>query len=402
MDRRRHFSKTILAERERFVRMWMCGLSFRSIAQLTGATATTVSRWVRRWYYEGSLYSKKNFTPQSHITQANDAALATLVKSVVTHELSDCLLVVMWDAAMKGSSVVAIVTTFPNVKQVVEVGGWADSGLEGVVWNWGGLCRAYILLLADPTPLLHQASKAPHDHWDYRGRWVIVGLKRDQLEALSLTTKGRKTDHLVGIVKTEDDSGHYEVLHNLLYNHRILERVLSYQSNSVLYSSKIYPDIHITDGSPSKNNNSLRHKVMGQYILPHNITSVNQQSTVFPEKTRDLKGTIISLVVFNIPPNVMLRNKLAEGQEDRYFGLDVQVVRALAGLFNFTLQYIEPQPGERWGHQLDNGSWNGMVGLLGRGEGDIGVGVLYVTSLGGRQEFQEYSAPYDNEVNIVE
>ncbi|KAK3889340.1 hypothetical protein Pcinc_006657 [Petrolisthes cinctipes] len=93
----------------------------------------------------------------------------------------------------------------------------------------------------------------------------------------------------------------------------------------------------------------------------------------------------------------MLRNKMAEGQADRYFGLDVQVMRALAGLFNFTLQYIEPPPGERWGHQLDNGSWNGMVGLLGRGEGDIGVGVLYVTSLGGRQEFQEYSAPYDNE-----
>ncbi|KAK4326081.1 hypothetical protein Pmani_003378 [Petrolisthes manimaculis] len=338
---------------------------------------------------------------QSHITQASDAALATLVKSVVTHELRDCLLVVMWDAAMKDSSVVAIVTAFPNVKQVVEVGARADSGLEGVVWNWGGLCRAYLLLLADPAPLHHQASKAPHDHWDYRGRWVIVGLKRDQLEALSLTTKGRKTDHLVGVIKTEDDSGRYEVLHNLLYNDRILEGVFSYPSNSVLYSTTIYSDVHITDGSPSKKNNSLKHRVMGHYSPPH-ITSVNYQGTVFPEKTRDFKGTNISVVVFSIPPNVMVRSEVAKEQEDRYFGLDIQVVRALAKLFNFTLQFIEAPPGERWGRQLENGTWNGMVGLLGRGEGDIGLGVLYITSLGGRQKFQEYSAPYDNDVNIVE
>ncbi|KAK3880864.1 hypothetical protein Pcinc_000154 [Petrolisthes cinctipes] len=231
---------------------------------------------------------------QSHITQASDAALATLVKSVVTHELRDCLLVVMWDAAMKGSSVVAIVTTFPNVKQVVEVGAWADSGLEGVVWDWGGLCRAYLLLLADPAPLLHQASKAPHNHWDYRGRWVIVGLKRDQLETLSLTTKGRKTEHLVGVIKAEDDSGRYEVLHNLIYNDRILEGVLSYQSNSVLYSTTIYPDIHNIDGFTSKNNNSMKHKVMGHYSPAH-ITSVNLQDTVFPEKTTNLKGTTLTV-----------------------------------------------------------------------------------------------------------
>lgn len=57
---------------------------------------------------------------------------------------------------------------------------------------------------------------------------------------------------------------------------------------------------------------------------------------------------------------------------------------------------------ERWGRQLENGSWDGMVGLLGRGVGDIGVGSLFITALGGRQEFQEYTAPYDNEVSITE
>lgn len=79
-----------------------------------------------------------------------------------------------------------------------------DSGLGGVVWERGGLCRAYLLLLVNPASLFYQATAAPHNHWDYRGRWIIVGLKRDQLEALVLTTKGRKTDHIVGVVEVSE------------------------------------------------------------------------------------------------------------------------------------------------------------------------------------------------------
>lgn len=84
---------------------------------------------------------------------------------------------------------------------MVEIDAMRDSGLDGVVWGRGGLCQAYLLLLTNPVTLFHQATVAPHNHWDYRGRWVIVGLKRDQIEALVLTTKGRKTDHIVGVVK---------------------------------------------------------------------------------------------------------------------------------------------------------------------------------------------------------
>ncbi|KAK4311469.1 hypothetical protein Pmani_017020 [Petrolisthes manimaculis] len=78
---------------------------------------------------------------QSHITQASDAALATLVKSVVTHELRDCLLVVMWDAAMKDSSVVAIVTAFPNVKQVIGL------PLHSKVIIMSRFCHKYLLFI---------------------------------------------------------------------------------------------------------------------------------------------------------------------------------------------------------------------------------------------------------------
>lgn len=51
------------------------------------------------------------------------------------------------------------------------------------------------------------------------------------------------------------------------------------------------------------------------------------------------------VVVINLPPNMMVRTNVAEGQEERYFGLDIQVVKALASLFNFSLHYIEPPAG---------------------------------------------------------
>lgn len=55
-------------------------------------------------------------------------------------------------------------------------------------------------------------------------------------------------------------------------------------------------------------------------------------------------------------------------------------------------------PGEMWGAKLDNGSWNGLVGMLGSGEGDLGIANKYITSLYGRLEFEHYSAPYEADV----
>lgn len=54
--------------------------------------------------------------------------------------------------------------------------------------------------------------------------------------------------------------------------------------------------------------------------------------------------------------------------------------------------------GEVWGELTANGTWNGMVGMLGRGEGDIGMAGLFITALKGREEFQGYTSPYDQEV----
>lgn len=52
MERHRTFRKTRLAERAMFMYMWDAGLSLRTIAEQTGASATTVRRWVKRWKTE--------------------------------------------------------------------------------------------------------------------------------------------------------------------------------------------------------------------------------------------------------------------------------------------------------------------------------------------------------------
>lgn len=55
MELKRSNRTTELSERHKFVRLWMAGSSARAIAQQTGASATTVCRWIRRWKNEGHV-----------------------------------------------------------------------------------------------------------------------------------------------------------------------------------------------------------------------------------------------------------------------------------------------------------------------------------------------------------
>lgn len=45
-------------ERASFVWMWVSGMSLRAIARCTGASVTTVYRWIRRWQSEGHVFTR--------------------------------------------------------------------------------------------------------------------------------------------------------------------------------------------------------------------------------------------------------------------------------------------------------------------------------------------------------
>lgn len=51
-------SPAVLAERTWIVWLWLEGASARSISQMTGASLSTVYRWVRRWQDEGSVATR--------------------------------------------------------------------------------------------------------------------------------------------------------------------------------------------------------------------------------------------------------------------------------------------------------------------------------------------------------
>lgn len=62
--------------------------------------------------------------------------------------------------------------------------------------------------------------------------------------------------------------------------------------------------------------------------------------------------------------------------------------------------YVRAFLGELWGELLANGSFNGMVGMMGREEGDMAVGNIYISSLLGRLNYLSYSASYTTDVSV--
>lgn len=58
MESRMSNSPAVMAERAKIVLLWLGGSSARSISQQTGASLSTVYRWIHRWQEEGSVETK--------------------------------------------------------------------------------------------------------------------------------------------------------------------------------------------------------------------------------------------------------------------------------------------------------------------------------------------------------
>lgn len=58
MDNHRKKQITI-TEKKRFVQLWLSGLTCNAIANQTGFSATTISKWVNRWRLEGHVNERR-------------------------------------------------------------------------------------------------------------------------------------------------------------------------------------------------------------------------------------------------------------------------------------------------------------------------------------------------------
>ncbi|KAK4312776.1 hypothetical protein Pmani_015790 [Petrolisthes manimaculis] len=264
----------------------------------------------------------------------------------VLEQISNCSLVMAVDPIYLTSFNIFRLTALPHPKQVVVVRDERD--LLKVVWG-GSLCRVYLFLLQHPQPLLSFADKHIRA-WDYYAKYIIVGLTVEELEALTYTKKGRKTQHIVGLVKSEKP-GEWKVYINQLYSRQNVKLLTNWRFTNFTYNVDIFPD-----------------------------------------KISNLHGATLNVTVFF---------EKDEAGNPRIYGRDVEVVRALAAACNFILNFREVPQGEVWGELLPNGSWNGLIGMLGSGDGDLGIANIFITSLLGRRDYQHFSAPFHQSVNCV-
>ena len=75
---------------------------------------------------------------------------------------------------------------------------------------------------------------------------------------------------------------------------------------------------------------------------------------------------------------------------DKYYGLDVEIVNALAQYVNFQIDYTSPPDGD-WGTVV-NGSWTGLIKQLMDGDADIAIGCVTITSA--REKVVDFTIPY--------
>ncbi|KAK3874137.1 hypothetical protein Pcinc_020897 [Petrolisthes cinctipes] len=239
---------------------------------------------------ESTSLKKKNMT----LTEAG--SLSELLATVVKQELSGCGLVLVYDSNDLYSVVVQdLLLLLPNARQVIEVRSTED--LLKVEWVSTG-CGGYLLLLDHPQPLLTFAN-THHHTWDYHGRYVFVSQRVEQVEALVATRNGKKTEHILGVVKGGQE-GEWRVYMNMLY-----------------WGEGVRP---VT---------TWRH---------HRFTS---QSQLFPDKLDDLQGAILKVSTFELAPSIMYY-RTDNGSLLYRYGEDVFITETLSSVLNFRLHYAEP------------------------------------------------------------
>ncbi|CAH2062148.1 unnamed protein product, partial [Iphiclides podalirius] len=87
-----------------------------------------------------------------------------------------------------------------------------------------------------------------------------------------------------------------------------------------------------------------------------------------------------------------------EDGQPLFHGYCIDLIEKLSQTMGFDYEIVSPRSGG-FGHRLPNGSWNGVVGDLMRGETDIAVAALTMTAE--REEVIDFVAPYFEQTGIL-
>nr|XP_053629720.1 ionotropic receptor 21a-like [Cherax quadricarinatus] len=292
--------------------------------------------------------------PKAMLEEEETSFVREMLEAVLEREMKGCDLVLIHDGGNTHQLLHHLLHLLPHLRQVVEIRRPED--LMGVLWSPTSSCEGvggYIFLLHSSQPLLTFLN-TDDNSWDYYGRYFMIGLQLGELEAVSESRKGRKTEHLAGVVKSSVE-GEWEVYMNQIYCGSGIKRLAIWRR--------------------------------------HRFTS---QVEIYPDKISNLRGSTLKVVTFVWEPSIFYQRG-ADGEVTHRYGIDILVIEALASAMNFTVEYQEPPNGEMWGTATGNGTYTGLRGRLYRGEADIGVANMYFTL--NQQVGIQFSARYDTEFN---
>ncbi|XP_069957612.1 glutamate receptor ionotropic, delta-2-like [Cherax quadricarinatus] len=108
---------------------------------------------------------------------------------------------------------------------------------------------------------------------------------------------------------------------------------------------------------------------------PHRGLVLTSKIPLFPGKFSKLyNGPRLIVAAEEFEPHIALvKDPDISSSNSLFTGPMVNLLEILASVMNFTYTYVRPSDGS-WGVKLADGSWTGMVGMVGRGEADIGLG----------------------------
>ncbi|XP_045595258.2 glutamate receptor ionotropic, delta-2-like [Procambarus clarkii] len=282
----------------------------------------------------------------SPVVEETLESLGQLVMKIVEQEMMECDLVLVYEHHYH--SIFHHIVHLPVVLQVWEVRRPDD--LQQVLWS-SSRCRGYLLLLQH----LDNFTNIHLDAWDYQGRYVVLAASESDLDHLMLSTKVRNTEHVLALVQ------------------------LGSPGEWALFGGKVYGGVGVRRLTTWKGGNSSSHL--------HNL---------YPPPQTHLHGLLLQVATFKWEPNVFYQRGEA-GRPDTPYGVDIDVVHSLARFYNFSVTYVQPAQGELWGEEGEGGLWSGLVGLLQRGQAQVGVASIYVSAA--RASVIDFTQYYDSRMS---
>lgn len=131
---------------------------------------------------------------------------------------------------------------------------------------------------------------------------------------------------------------------------------------------------------PNGTNQTLRRNLLSQ---SDHLDLIRRYIPLIENKTLVVCAIVREpFVIYNSGgPSNMTHEQQAEARAnlDNYGGVAIEVVRRLALIFRFNIKIIWPEDNQFGVYQADRRAWSGLMGVLARGEADIGLTALSIT-----------------------